>query len=121
VQVARVSSLNMPLRMPARKPTHAEVTLFARQLYALTKAGVPIIRSLNQLAASARNERLSAALREVVEDLESGRDLAGAMARHPAIFSPLFVSMVQVGEASGRLDDALLRVSTATWSTSARP
>jgi MSHA biogenesis protein MshG len=103
-------SLNMPLRMPARKPSHAEVTLFARQLYALTKAGVPIIRSLNQLAASARNERLSAALREVVEDLESGRDLAGAMARHPAIFSPLFVSMVQVGEASGRLDDALLRV-----------
>ena len=105
-----VPSLNIPLRLPARRPSSSEITLFARQLYALTKAGVPIIRGLNQLADSTRNERLASVLREVVDDLESGRDLAGAMARHPGIFSPLFVSMVQVGEASGRLEDALLRV-----------
>jgi MSHA biogenesis protein MshG len=104
------AGLNMPLRLPARKPSSAEITLFARQLYSLTKAGVPIIRGLNQLADTTRNERLASALREVVDDLESGRDLAGALSRHPQIFSPLFVSMVQVGESSGRLDDALLRV-----------
>lgn len=104
------ASLNMNIRLPARRPSATEVTLLARQLYALTKAGVPIIRGLNQLANASRNERMASALREVVDDLESGRDLAGAMARHPDIFSPLFVSMVQVGEASGRLDDALLRV-----------
>ncbi|ACL74338.1 type II secretion system F family protein [Thioalkalivibrio sulfidiphilus] len=104
------ASLNMPIRLPPRRPSSSEITLLARQLYALTKAGVPIIRGLNQLADASKNERMSKALREVVDDLESGRDLAGAMARHPDIFSPLFVSMVQVGEASGRLDDALLRV-----------
>ena len=105
-----VRSLSAPLRLPARRPSSAEITLLARQLYALTRAGVPIIRGLNQLADSTRNERLASTLREVVDDLESGRDLAGAMARHPDIFSPLFVSMVQVGEASGRLEEALLRV-----------
>jgi MSHA biogenesis protein MshG len=92
------------------KPTISELGLFTRQLYALSKAGVPIIRGMNQLASSTRNTRLREAIEEMVDDLEAGRDLAGAMARHTDIFMPLYINLVRVGEESGRLDEAFLRL-----------
>lgn len=98
-------------RLGLGRPELNDVLLFARQAYALTKAGVPITRGLSQLAASTRNEVLSEAIQAMVEDLEAGRDLGGAMARHPRVFSPLFVAMIRVGEESGRLDEAFLRMT----------
>ena len=92
------------------KPTLSELGLFTRQLYALSKAGVPIIRGMNQLASSTRNTRLREAIEEMTDDLEAGRDLAGAMARHTDIFMPLYINLVRVGEESGRLDEAFLRL-----------
>ena len=44
-------------------------------------------------------------------NVESGRDVASSLARHPRIFPPLFVSMVRVGETTGQLDEAFLRIS----------
>ena len=49
------------------------------------------------------------ALHEVLQGLESGRDFSSALARHPDIFSPLFLSMVRVGESTGTLDNAFLQ------------
>jgi len=92
------------------RPGRDDIILFARQVYALTRSGVPIIRGLTQLAESTRNPVLQAAIREIIDDLESGRDFAGSLARHPRLFSPLFVSMVRVGESSGRLDEAFGRM-----------
>lgn len=97
-------------RLGLGRPGLEDMVLFSRQAYALAKAGVPISRGLRQLADTARNAMLGEAIAAIVEDLEAGRDLAGAMARHPRVFSPLFVSMVRVGEESGRLDEALYRM-----------
>lgn len=110
IQANESAAAPLSLRWPQRRPQPAEISLFARQMYALTKAGVPILRSLDQLAESARNPLLAEALREIIRDLEAGRDLAGALARHPRIFSPLFINMVRVGEQSGRLEEAFLRM-----------
>lgn len=90
-----------------KQPSRADLILFTRQLYTLIRAGVPLIRGLNQLAASTRNPVLVATLQAIIEDLESGRELAGAMARHPRVFRPLYVAIVRVGEQSGRLEEAL--------------
>ncbi|MDR9451964.1 MAG: type II secretion system F family protein [Acidimicrobiia bacterium] len=79
-------------------------------MYALTRAGIPTIQGLTSLAASTPNERLGEIIREVVSDLESGRDMAGALARHPHTFPTLYISMVHVGEESGRLEEALWRL-----------
>ncbi|HDP89049.1 MAG TPA: type II secretion system F family protein [Thioalkalivibrio sp.] len=92
------------------RPSLSELALFTRQLYALTRAGVPIIRGMNQLAASTRNPLLRGAIEAIVDDLESGRDLAGALARHTDIFMPLYINLVRVGEESGRLDEAFMRL-----------
>jgi len=96
--------------LPPKPPSRQELALFCRQLYALIKSGVPLIRGLSQLADTTR-EPLAGTIREVIDDLEAGRDLAGALARHPRTFSPLFLSMVRVGEVSGRLEDAMLQLN----------
>jgi MSHA biogenesis protein MshG len=102
-------SFSLP-ELPPRPPGRQELALFCRQLYALIKSGVPIIRGLSQLADTT-HEPLAGTIREVIDDLEAGRDLAGALARHPRTFSPLFLSMVRVGEVSGRLEDAMLQLN----------
>lgn len=105
-----VGSQPLHLRLFAPKPTLADLMLFARQMYALTKAGIPIVRALKGLAESARNPAMVTALHDVIDSLNAGRDLAGSMAKHPHIFSPLFVNVVRVGENSGKLDEAFQRL-----------
>ena len=95
----------------ARKPKLEDLIFFSRQLYTLMKAGVPIIRALNGLSENITNPVLAQTLKEVVISLESGRDLSGALAKHPQIFNHLFISMVQVGESTGQLDNAMLKLS----------
>ena len=92
------------------RPHRGEIILFTRQMYALTRSGVPLIRGLTQLAESTRNPLLAETIHAVIEDLEAGRELAGALARHPRIFRPLYVAIVRVGEQSGRLEEAFQRM-----------
>ncbi|SIT01407.1 MSHA biogenesis protein MshG [Thalassolituus maritimus] len=94
----------------SRKIKSEELVLFTRQLYALTKAGVPIIRALTGLAESANNDQLRTVLQDISEQLVGGSDLASAFRRHPKLFSPIYVSMIHIGESTGNLDDALLRL-----------
>lgn len=93
-----------------RGPGIADLMLFARQMYSLTKSGVPLVRALRGLAESSRNGIMVRTLEDVVASLGAGRDLASALARHPKVFNPLFVNVVRVGENSGKLDDAFLRL-----------
>ena len=97
--------------LKTRQPKLDDLIFFARQLYTLMKSGVPIIRALNGLAENLNNLVLKTTLKEIVTSLESGRDLSGALAKHPKIFNHLFVSMVQVGESTGQLDGAMLKLS----------
>jgi MSHA biogenesis protein MshG len=94
-----------------QKVTTDELIILCRQLYALTRAGVPITRAISGLAESNRNVLLQNCLRSVQKDVESGMPMSGALQEFPKIFSPLFVSMVSVGENTGRLDDAFKRLS----------
>lgn len=93
------------------RPSLVDLILFARQMHTLMRAGVPIIRAMTGLAETARNAVLAEVLRNVVTSLEAGRDLAGSLSQHPEIFTPLFISIVQVGENSGRLDESFLQLS----------
>ena len=97
-------------RMGAGRPSTMDLVLFARQMYAITKSGLPLLRGLKGLAQSTHNARLRDALHDALQGLESGRDLSSALARHPDIFSPLFLSMVRVGESTGALDNAFLQL-----------
>ncbi|ORT52018.1 MSHA biogenesis protein MshG [Vibrio sp. qd031] len=87
------------------------LVIFCRQMYSLTKAGVPLLRAIRGLTANTTNKQLKQALTEVSADLTNGRNLSTSMQKHPAAFSPLFVSMIAVGENTGRLDQVLLQLS----------
>lgn len=84
-----------------------ELIVLSRQLATLVRAGVPIVRAIVGLATSARNPTLAAALTDVADGLRAGRELSVSLQRHPDVFSNLYANVVQVGEATGKLDDAL--------------
>jgi MSHA biogenesis protein MshG len=94
-----------------KKVSLDELIIFCRQMYALTKAGIPIIRAMKGLADSTRSKPLSKSLLEVSESLESGVGMATAMQAQPEVFSELFVAMIHVGENTGRLEEAFMHLS----------
>lgn len=83
-----------------------ELLMFTRQMAALNKAGIPLTRAIGGILESVRNPLLIRALEDVLNQLESGRPLSMAFARHPKVFSNLYVSIIQVGESTGQLDHA---------------
>ena len=90
--------------------TPMDLQLFSRQMYTLLKAGVPIMRALAGLQESTQNPVFAALIQDLRESLDSGRELSAALRRHPKVFSPFYVSMVQVGEMTGMLDETFLRL-----------
>ncbi|TCK16873.1 MSHA biogenesis protein MshG [Thiogranum longum] len=85
---------------------------FSRQMYSLMKAGVPILSALHGLAVNGRNRTLGRTLNGVIENLEAGRDLSSSLAQFPDVFSVFYVSLVRVGETSGRLDEVFRQLAT---------
>ena len=88
-----------------------ELIVFCRQMYALTKAGIPLIRTMRGLADTTRSPELGEVLDDVTTRLEGGATMAAAMQAHPKVFSDLFIAMIHVGENTGQLDDAFKRLS----------
>jgi MSHA biogenesis protein MshG len=97
-------------RLTEKKVRPMDVQLFSRQLYTLLKAGVPIMRSLAGLQESATNKTFARIVKELRDSLDAGRELSAAMRRHPHVFSTFYVSMVRVGEMTGRLEEVFLRL-----------
>lgn len=89
----------------------SDLMVLMRQLYSLTRAGVPILRAMNGLSQSTRSPVLARVLQELSESLSSGLGLAASMQRHPAVFPPLVVGLVRVGEDSGRLEESFLQIT----------
>jgi MSHA biogenesis protein MshG len=93
-----------------KKVSQVELMLFSRQMHTLLRAGVPIMRALAGLQESSQNPAFSNMLQDLRESLDNGRELSTAMRRHPKVFSPFYVSMVQVGEMTGMLDETFMRL-----------
>jgi len=97
-------------RLTRKKVTSLDVQLFSRQIHTLLKSGVPIMRGLAGLQESATNKSFGRVIQDLRESLDAGRELSVAMRRHTACFTPFYLSMVRVGEMTGRLDDVFLRL-----------
>jgi len=89
-----------------------DIVIFTRQFSTMINAGLPIVQALDILAKQTENPVLQAVTRQVVFDVESGRTVAEALAKHPNAFAELYVNMVAAGEAGGILDTILLRLAT---------
>jgi MSHA biogenesis protein MshG len=98
-------------RLGIGRVTVADLVMFSRQMYTITRAGIPLLRGLRGLIGSTHNAILRETLEDVLSSLEGGRDLASSFARHPEIFPRLYVSIVSVGEATGTLDKSFQRLT----------
>ncbi len=88
-----------------------ELILFTKQLRTLNYAGVDILRSLEILEQQTQNPRLRRAPQIMAKKIREGSTLHDAFAAQPHIFSPLYLSMIRVGEQSGTLPQVLDRLT----------
>jgi len=95
-----------------RRPSLDDMILLNRQLFTLVKAGIPLNRAVSGLLETTRNNMLITALGDIIRALDAGYELSTSMAQHPKVFPHLMVSMVKVGETTGQLENAFLRVSS---------
>ncbi len=89
-----------------------DLIVFCRQMYALMKSGVPILRAISGLSESTASNSLKAALQDIGTQLEGGFALSSAMNQHSKIFPPLFIALIHVGENTGQLDAAFLKLAS---------
>ena len=88
-------------------------TLYA-QLADLLRSGVPLLRALEVLRKQSSHAGLNDVLQRVRSDVEEGKPLHDALARHPRVFNEMAVSMVRAGTEGGFLEEALERVAEFT-------
>ncbi|MCK4248442.1 MAG: type II secretion system F family protein, partial [Candidatus Omnitrophica bacterium] len=88
-----------------------DITLFSRQLASLTKSGVGILSALTIIARQSSNPLFKNILNDIQNEVKNGNELSSAIARHPKTFSPLYIAMVRSGEASGMLEEILVKLA----------
>ncbi|MER3446432.1 MAG: pilus assembly protein PilC [Candidatus Dadabacteria bacterium] len=88
-----------------------ELVVFTRQLSTMIDAGLPLVQSLDVLAAQ-QKVKFKSVLTQVKESVESGSTFADAIAKHPSVFNALYINLVRAGEAGGVLDTVLQRLAT---------
>jgi len=96
-----------------------DLVVFSRQLATMIDAGIPLVQALGILAEQVENKFLQSVLNQVRKDIEGGMSFCDALARHPNVFSDLFINMTRAGEASGMLDEVLDRLATYLEKTAA--
>ncbi len=95
----------------SKKVDIQELVMFSRQMFSLTKAGIPLTRAIKGLMDTSTSKPLKLALDSIHSDLNAGTNLATSFSRHPHIFSELYVSLIHVGENSGRLEESFSQIS----------
>ena len=88
-----------------------DLTVFTRQIATMINAGLPLVQSLEGLASQQPNKQFKRILTKIREDVEGGSTFAASIKRHPAVFTSLYMSMVEAGEAGGFLDTVLNRLA----------
>jgi type IV pilus assembly protein PilC len=88
-----------------------DLTVFTRQIATMINAGLPLVQSLEVLASQQPNKQFQRILTKIREDVEEGSTFAASLKQHPTVFTPLYMSMVEAGEAGGFLDTVLNRLA----------
>ena len=91
-----------------------DLVMFCRQMYSLTKAGIPLLRAIGGLATTITNPVLRDELRQIGRDLAGGMPMAYSLRKRPDIFSPLFIALINVGEPSTWRRESVSRPPSAT-------
>jgi type IV pilus assembly protein PilC len=102
----------LKLKLPVFGTLFQKIALsrFTRNFGTMLHAGVPILQALDIVADTSGNVVVARAVRDVQESVRSGESLTGPLSQH-AVFPPMVVQMMAVGEDTGALDDMLHKIS----------
>lgn len=91
--------------------TPKDKVVFSRQLATLIGAGLPLAQGLSTVVEQTDNPRMKVVGQEILTSVEGGKSLGESFAKHPDVFSPVYIALVEAGETSGTLDQALTRIA----------
>lgn len=91
-----------------QRVSNKEIVILSRQIATLFEAQVSALRIFRLLASEAENVKLQSVMNGISDDLQGGSSLSRALANHPDVFSPFYVSMVKSGEESGTLEQVFM-------------
>lgn len=100
-----------PLRRFTDRITQSDITDFTRQLATMIEAGLPLPKALTILAEQAQNKSFKQLLGKILANIESGMSFTDALGVHAEHFSKTYIALIRSGEASGTLDNVLLRLA----------
>ena len=89
----------------------ADLTLFSKKISTMVRAGLPILDSIRMVEEQTDNKRLKSIINQIAKDLEAGTALSRCFAKNPDVFDKIFVNMIKAGEASGKLDIFLIKLT----------
>ena len=92
-------------------PSKKDILDFTTQLAVMIRAGISIRQALDGISEQTTNAKFKSVLQEIKADIESGRQFSEAIAKHPKLFGPLYISMVQASEMSGAFARMLDRIA----------
>ena len=109
---ANALSKEVEISIFKKKPKPRDMAVFCRQFVSIVNAGVPVTSALEMLGQQTENKRLASAIMDCKFQIEKGSTFAEAMKDHRDVFSDLFITLVEAGEASGSLDVSFNRMGT---------
>ncbi len=98
------------LQLGAKKVKLRDVIQLFVQLEQMQSAGVPLLDALSDVRDSTENDGLRDIMSEISRDVSDGSALSEAMNKHPKVFKPLYISLIQAGEETGDLPSVYLQL-----------
>jgi type II secretory pathway component PulF len=97
--------------MMSNRSSSKQVGLFSRQLSTLVGAGMPLLRAVSDILEQTDHAGFKHIIADIKQKLEEGMSLSNSLAKHPAVFSEMYINMVRVGENLGSLDTVIERLA----------
>lgn len=119
IQVKNVKKKPKALFTIKQRINPLDISIFARQLATMMKAGVPLVQSFEIVSEGLENPSMKDLVIAIKNEVEAGNSLAGALRKQPLYFDDLFCSLVESGEQSGALETMLDRIATYKEKTEA--
>ena len=95
---------------PWAKVPPKELLQFTKKVSTMIKAGLPILESIRMIRDQTVHMKMKMTAHSIVKDLNAGTNLTDAFAKHPTIFDNIYLNMISAGEASGKLDEFLIKL-----------
>ena len=94
-----------------KKVKNEDILIFSKQFATMVKAGLPILQILEMLRGQLENPAMKEVIEDIRKSLEGGVTLSKCFEKYPLLFDNVYVNLIKAGEASGKLDVFLLKIT----------